>query len=130
MPSTPGALLVTPEGEVREIDLPDGGRARMDLMYELLETGEYDVVRVTTAIDMWIDGEFLYTANRKRPNPFATLFLANFGTVTQMICGPVLITGSADGEGETLPLTRDKMLAVLTKMSEGAERLLKQWPGA
>lgn len=128
MSNTPGALLITPDGDVQEIDLPDGGRARMDLMYKLLETSEYDVVRVTSAIDMWIDGEFLYTANRERPNPFATAFLTNFGTVTQMICGPVLITGGADAEGETLPLTRDKLMAILTRLSDDAERLLKQWP--
>ena len=122
MAHAPSALLLTTRGDVVEIDLPGHDRDNLTVMYAVLRCREVDCVRVTTGIDMWIDGEFLYNYPDE-PNTPATAFLNQFGPVAQMIQGPVLITGGVGGEGETLPLTRGKLLAVLTKLADDEERL-------
>jgi hypothetical protein len=126
MSAKSGALLITPNGDIVEIDLPAEGRDRMVVLYAVLRCTEYDVVRVSSSLDMWIDGEYLYN-HPDEPNIPATLFLTHFGDVTQMICGPVLITGGADAEGDTLPLSRHQLLAVLTKLADGAEDLRRRF---
>jgi len=125
----PGSILITPDGDVREIDFPESTRGQMDLMYDLLNTREFDCVQVSSAINMWIDGEFLYN-EAADPNAFATLFLKQFGSVTQVICGPVLLTGGADEAGNTLPLTPDATKAVLTRLEDDVQRLLREKPDA
>jgi hypothetical protein len=119
---TPDALLITPNGDVVEIDLPADTRSRLTVMYSILRCSAVDCVRPTSAIDMWIDDEGLYN-HEDEPNIYATAFLAQFGQVAQMIMGPVLLTGGADEEGDTLPLTRDQLLAVFTKLADDRERL-------
>lgn len=120
MAHAPSALLLTPDGSVVEIDLPGDDRDNLTVMYAVLRCREVDAVRVTTGLDMWIDGEFLFNYP-DTPNIPATAFLNQFGPVATVIQGPVLITGGAGDEGETLPLTRDKLLAVLTKLDDDAE---------
>lgn len=122
MPHAPSALLITTAGEVVEIDLPGDERSNLVVMYAVLRCREVDCVRATTGLDMWIDGEYLYNYPDD-PNVPATAFLNQFGPVAQMIHGPVLITGGAGSEGETLPLTREKLLVVLTKLDDDAGRL-------
>ncbi|GGW69849.1 hypothetical protein [Streptomyces xantholiticus] len=41
-----------------------------------------------------------------------------FGFTYQDYHGPVLLTGGADAEGETVPLSKDKLLALLTSLEE------------
>ncbi|MBT2368879.1 hypothetical protein J7E88_27065 [Streptomyces sp. ISL-10] len=48
----------------------------------------------------------------------ATLLAVRFGFTFQDYHGPVLVTGGADAEGETLALSKDKILALLTSLEE------------
>lgn len=128
MPRSRSALLLTPNGDVVEINLPPDDRSGLIVMYAVLRCDAVDCIRVTSSIDMWVDDEYLYT-RPEEPNFYATAFLTQFGQVTQVIHGPVLITGGAGRQGETLPLTWDKLHAVLAKLQDSVERLRGMWPG-
>ena len=118
MHTTPGALLVTTDGQVVEINLPADSRAQLTVLRAVLRCGLVDVVRLTTRLDMWIDDEGLYN---HPVNPAATLLARRYGFTWQPYHGPVLLTGSADDDGETLPLTRDKLLALLAALGDIAD---------
>ncbi|MFG2623139.1 DUF3846 domain-containing protein [Streptomyces sp. NPDC048507] len=70
---------------------------------------------MTDQVDMWLDDNGL---NTQPVNPVATLLAGRFGRTYQDYHGAVLLTGRADDEGETLPLNRDKMLAILVTLAD------------
>ncbi|THA53268.1 DUF3846 domain-containing protein [Streptomyces sp. A1136] len=109
------ALLVTPEAEVIPVDLPADTGERLTAMYSLIHCDNVDVVALTDQLDMWLDDEGLYT---QRVNPLATLFAGRFGRTYQSYHGPVLLTGGANSEGDTLPLTKDQVLALLASLAD------------
>ncbi|HBF82633.1 MAG TPA: hypothetical protein DD420_22685 [Streptomyces sp.] len=115
MTSAPDALLVTPEMDLVPIDLPADSSTRLAVMRAVIRCERVDVVALTTRMDMWIDDEGLY---RHPVNKLATLLARRFGFTFQDYYGPVLLTGGADAEGNTLPLTKDKLLGVLTSLEE------------
>ncbi|MFE6461973.1 DUF3846 domain-containing protein [Streptomyces cinereoruber] len=115
MTITPSALLITPEGEVTPVSLPADSGDRLTLMYSLMRCDQVDVVALTDRLDMWLDDNGLYT---QPVNPIATLLARRFGWTYQTYHGPVLLTGGADEEGETLPLNKDKVLALLTSLAD------------
>lgn len=119
MPKDSIALLITPEGDVKELGLPDATRDRLQLLYQEIGCSTVDVVRLTTGIDMWVDDEFLY--NFDEPNIPATLYARRFVPGDPVYRGPVVLTGGGDDQGETLPLTRDKLLAILRQLLGDAE---------
>ncbi|MFJ2060396.1 DUF3846 domain-containing protein [Streptomyces sp. NPDC087908] len=115
MTLAPTALLITPEAEVIPVDLPGDSGARLTAMYSLMRCDQVDVVALTDQVDMWLDDNGFYT---QPVNPVATLLARRFGRTYQDYHGPVLLTGGADDEGETLPLNRDKMLAILAALAD------------
>lgn len=115
MTATPHALLLTTDAEVVEINLGADGRARLAAMYALLRCTSVDVVALTSQWDMWIDDEGLYN---HPVNPAASALARRFGFVHQPYHGPVLITGGADDEGDTLPLTRDSLRGLLATLGD------------
>lgn len=115
MTSTPGALLITPEGGIADISLPADPTERQAVMRAVIRCQRYDVVALTDRIDMWIDDEGLYT---QPVNPLATLLARRFGFTWQPYHGPVLLTGGADTIGDTIPLDRDKLVALLTALDD------------
>lgn len=115
MPATPGAILLTPDGDLVEIQLPAAGRDRLTVMRAVIRCQLVDVVALTDRIDMWIDEEGLYN---HPVNPAATMLARRFGFTWQPYHGPVLITGGADEQGDTLPLNRDKLRALLTALDD------------
>ncbi|MFD0269554.1 DUF3846 domain-containing protein [Streptomyces sp. NPDC127106] len=115
MTIAPTALLITPEAEVIPVDLPSDSGDRLTAMYSLMRCDQVDVVALTDQLDMWLDDNGLYT---QPVNPMATLLARRFGRTYQNYHGHVLLTGGADDEGETLPLDRDKVLAVLATLAD------------
>ncbi|TDU67823.1 DUF3846 domain-containing protein [Streptomyces sp. KS 21] len=115
MTFTPSALLITPDAEVIPVDLPADSGDRLTAMYSLMRCDQVDVVALTDQLDMWLDDNGLYT---QPVNPIATLLARRFGRTYQDYHGPVLLTGGADEEGETLPLNKDKVLALLTSLAD------------
>ncbi|MFE6714042.1 DUF3846 domain-containing protein [Streptomyces sp. NPDC057695] len=109
------SLLITPEAEVIPVNLPADSGDRLTFMYSLMRCNQVDVVALTDQVDMWLDDNGLYT---QQVNPAATLLARRFGRTYQDYHGPVLLTGGADDEGETLPLDKDKMLAMLTILAD------------
>ncbi|MFE1230285.1 DUF3846 domain-containing protein [Streptomyces sp. NPDC058745] len=109
------ALLITPEANVVPVDLPSTSRERLTAMYSVLRCSYVDVVRLTTQLDMWLDDEGLYN---HPVNEAATMLAARFGWTHQAYHGPVLLTGGADEEGNTLPLDTDKARALLTALAD------------
>ncbi|MFI0743431.1 DUF3846 domain-containing protein [Streptomyces sp. NPDC021100] len=110
MTHTPDALLVTPQADFVPINLPGDTESRLVVLRSVLRCDYVDVVALTSQLDMWLDDEGLYN---HPVNRIATALAARFGFVYQDYHGPVLLTGGADSEGDTLPLTRDKLLALL-----------------
>ncbi|MFJ6354804.1 DUF3846 domain-containing protein [Streptomyces sp. NPDC092046] len=84
-------------------------------MYSVMRCDQVDVVALTDQVDMWLDDNGLYT---QPVNPMATLLARRFGWTYQNYHGPVLLTGGADEEGETLPLDKDKVLAMRATLTD------------
>ncbi|MFB9558683.1 DUF3846 domain-containing protein [Streptomyces roseoviridis] len=109
------ALLITTDGDLVPVNLPGTSRDRLTAMYSVLRCNYVDVVRLTTQLDMWIDDEGLYN---HPVNPVATLLAQRYGWTYQPYHGPVLLTGGADDNGETIPLNVDKTKALLTSLAD------------
>ncbi|MFI6658051.1 DUF3846 domain-containing protein [Streptomyces sp. NPDC050523] len=114
MAHTPDALLITPEADIVPIDLPEGDN-RLIVMRAVLRCDRVDVVALTDQLDMWLDDEGLYN---HPVNKLATLLAIRFGFTHQQYHGPVLLTGGADTDGDTVPLTKDKAVALLTSIAD------------
>ncbi|MFI0742815.1 DUF3846 domain-containing protein [Streptomyces sp. NPDC021100] len=110
MTRTPDALLITPQADIVPIGLPGGSDARLTALRSVLRCDAVDVVALTSALNMWLDDEGFYS---HPVNRIATALAARFGFVHQDYHGPVLLTGGADAEGDALPLSEDKLLALL-----------------
>ena len=115
MTHTPGALLITPEADIVPVNLPADTDNRLVVMRSVIRCERVDVVALTDQVDMWLDDEGLYN---HPVNKLATLLAVRFGFTWQEYHGPVLLTGGADAEGETVPLSKDKVLALLTSLQE------------
>jgi len=76
--------------------------------------GDIDVVRLHPEMEMWVHDEGLY---RCELNPVATAVAAGMGFVSQPYCGPVVFTGGADENGNTLGLS-DELAEVLLELVE------------
>ncbi|NGO68532.1 DUF3846 domain-containing protein [Streptomyces sp. SB3404] len=120
MIDTPGSLLLTPHGDLVEIQLPADSDKRLTVMYAVLRCRFVDVVALTTRLDMWIDDEGMYT-HVDDVNVPATLLARRHGFTHQPYYGPVLLTGGVDDEGDTVPVTRDGTHALLTALRDTTE---------
>jgi hypothetical protein len=104
------ARLVRVDGSTEMVDLPGDSSGNLTAMYKAMGCDCVDVIRlVQTApgcpgLDMWIDDNGMFT---KEPNVIATILAAAIdgGVISQPVFGDVLLTGGADSEGDTLPLT-------------------------
>ncbi|WP_189103422.1 DUF3846 domain-containing protein [Streptomyces kronopolitis] len=110
------ALLITPEADFVQLDLPADSKIQQAVKRAVMRCDRYDVVALTNTLDMWIDDEGLYN---HPVNKVATAFAARFGFIWQNYHGPVLLTGGADVDGGTVPLTKDQVLAFLATLGEG-----------
>lgn len=115
MPHTPGAVLITPEADIVPIDLPADSGSRLAVMRAVLRCDRVDVVALTDQLDMWLDDEGFYN---HPVNKLATFLAIRFGFTHQPYCGPVLLTGGVDADGDTVPLTKDKAVALLTSIAD------------
>lgn len=115
MPTPGNAILITPEADIVPINLPADEDERQAVMRAVIRCDLYDVVALTTRLDMWIDDEGIY---RHPVNKLATLLAVRHGFAWQLYHGPVLLTGGADKDGETLPLTPDMVRALLTSVDD------------
>lgn len=105
------SIVLRPNGDIEEINLPEEGSRFM--MYKAIGCERVDVVRLTDRLDMWVDDEFLY--NQKEINEPATALARSFGLTHQPYMGPVVIC-SWDEHGNSIDLTRDQALALLTHL--------------
>jgi len=109
------AILITPEAGVVPIELPDTADEHGTVYRAVLRCRYFDVVALTSRLDMWIDDEGLYT---HPVNPIATALAQRHGFIWQPYHGPVLLTGGADADGNTLPLTEDQARALLASVED------------
>ncbi|MHB9857628.1 DUF3846 domain-containing protein [Streptomyces sp. YIM S03343] len=109
------AILITPEADIVPINLPDNPDRRQAVMRAVIRCDRYDLVALTTRLDMWIDDEGIYN---HPVNQLATLLAARHGFTWQKYRGPVLLTGGADEDGGTLPLTPDMVSALLASVAD------------
>ncbi|MGW3308193.1 DUF3846 domain-containing protein [Streptomyces sp. NPDC001073] len=116
MPATPGALLITPQGDIVQIDLPATSSDRRAVMRAVIRCEYLAVLALTSRLDMWHD-EAHRLNYEDEINEGATL-LARRYLPTACLHGPVVVTGGADEDGNTVPLDRDKLVALLTSMAD------------
>lgn len=107
------AILITPEHSIVPIELPDTTDERGVVYRAVLRCRYFDVVALTSRLDMWIDDEGLYN---HPVNPIATALARRHGFIWQPYHGPVLLTAGADADGNTLPLNEDQARALLTSV--------------
>lgn len=108
------AILITPESDIVPVALPVEPRHRQAVLRALIRCDRYDVVALTTRLDMWLDDEGIYN---HPVNPLATLLGARHGR-EQPYHGPVLLTGGPDADCETLPLTPAQVRALLASLDD------------
>jgi hypothetical protein len=104
------ARLVRVDGSTEMVELPGNSSGNLTAMYKAMGCDCVDVVRLVKTgpgrpgLDMWIDDNGMFA---NQPNIFATILAGaiNGGVIRQAIYGDVLLTGGADSEGDTLPLT-------------------------
>ncbi|HEY9440136.1 MAG TPA: DUF3846 domain-containing protein [Streptomyces sp.] len=77
MPAAPGALLLTSDAQIVEIDLPADTGNRLAVMYAVMRCTAVNVVALTDQLDMWIDDEGLYN---HPVNPWATALARRYGS--------------------------------------------------
>lgn len=118
MAEIPGALLLTVDGQLVEINIPAESGKQLTVMYAVLRCRAVDVVAVTDQVDMWIDDEGLYN---HPVNPWATALARRYGWTWQPYHGPVLLTGGADEDGNTVPLSLDKIRGLLAALGDIAD---------
>lgn len=96
-------VTIDVEGNVAECDwdAPDT-EARVKLLSAAVGDGLFDVVGLSQNLDMWVNDEGVYLFP---VNVVATGVARRFGFTHQPYFGPVVFTGGADQEGETLPLS-------------------------
>jgi hypothetical protein len=113
--TTNTAVLLTPEADIVPITLPVDGDDRLTVMRAVIRCDRVDAVALTSRLDMWLDDEGLYN---HPVNKLATYLAVRHGFIWQKYHGPVLLTGGADHEGDTLPLTVDQVRALLTSLGD------------
>ncbi|MFC8296013.1 DUF3846 domain-containing protein [Streptomyces sp. NPDC057242] len=111
------ALLVRPGGAFRVLDWPSTPTDRQHLMYAAIECDRYDVADTTADLSLWIDDEGLMVENPEMNLP-ATAIFARYGNPHQFYFGNALFTGGTDSKGETLGLTKDKVLELIEALTE------------
>ena len=117
MPATPGALLITHQGDVIDIDLPTTSGQRLPVMRSVLRCEYVDRRALTSRLDIWFDEAYLFNYEDE-VNEGATLLARRYLPNILPLHGPVLVTGGADEDGNTVPLNRDKLIALLTAMAD------------
>jgi hypothetical protein len=109
-----GSLLLHCDGAVTEIELPAATEDSLAAKYRHMGCWRVEVVQLTSTLDMWIDEEGLFT---QPVNPVATALAQRYGCAYQAYHGPAIIC-SLDGEGNSVNLTRDQLVAVLTQLAD------------
>ncbi len=100
-------------GGLREVYLETKDGNHLADMYRLLECERVDLVR-GPGVDLWIDDEGLLTQR----DPLLLVENESIG-YRQWLMGSVLVTGGADSEGETLPLTEAQSAALVQCLTPG-----------
>lgn len=103
------AVTISAEGNAQEV-LWDASNGTLGLLQQSVE-GLVDVVALSPQLDMWINDEGIVRG--MAVNPIATQIARLCGRTTQPYYGPVVLTGGADQDGVTLPLSTDQAVAIL-----------------
>lgn len=103
--STFAAIRIDTDGVVADLDLVGAGADSrlLDHLYEQIGCSLVDVIELANTISVWIDDEALLTAQ-----PFNLLATALTKVTTgtfRPVYGVVVLTGGADRDGNTLPLS-------------------------
>ena len=91
----------------------------LQAIYTAIDCRYVELVQPTNTICLWVDEEGLL--NHSDPNLLATLVAAELGCFPQVLRGDVVVTGGADGEGNTLPLNEQdlRLLEEIVDRSSG-----------
>ena len=96
------AARITVAGRFERISLDRS--QLLQSLYTTIDCRYVEVVQPTETICIWVDEEGLLD-----PNLLATLVAAELGSFPQVLRGTVVVTGGADGKGDTLPLSEQDL---------------------
>ncbi|MBM4574827.1 DUF3846 domain-containing protein [Rhodococcus hoagii] len=103
------AIVITPSGEVREVDL---GTDSLRGLYAAIGCSAVEVVQLAADLDMWVDEEGLLTSE-PQPNRVASQFAFECGTSPVTYVGSAVFTGRRGGDTTSIPEAwRSKLLAL------------------
>lgn len=106
------ALVLHTDGTFELIDWPTQDGATLPLLYSKIGTDRVDVVSITSRLDMWLDDE---GAGTKPLAEYATRLYGRYQPIHQPYFGTVVLTGGANRHGDTLGLTLDQALELITR---------------
>ncbi|MFD3814339.1 DUF3846 domain-containing protein [Streptomyces rubiginosohelvolus] len=104
------ALRIQADGRFELIDWPQPG-GTLNTLLAAIGCRTVDAVTVSTDLTMWVDDEGIVTG--LPVNGGATALYAAHKPPHQTYHGTVVITGGADSNGDTLPLTTDQITALI-----------------
>jgi hypothetical protein len=107
------SLVLYPDGTVTDPCLAETDNT-LALMRQLPDTRTLDCVSLTSTLDMWVDDEGLFTAER---NDVATALARRYGFTWQPYHGPVLLCG-VDEQDAATDLTAEQLFALLTRLAD------------
>ena len=91
---------------------------------EAIGGGTFDCISIPSlGVDMWIDDEGKLMDEPKYSSFATVLWTLEYG-MTDIVAGDVIITGGTDDEGNTLGLTKDGVIEVLTAVKQMMERII------
>jgi hypothetical protein len=108
------ALVLHPDGDIRQIDMPGEPRASLDVLYTAIGCRTVNVVRLTTQVGMWIDNGGPST---QPPNLVATALARLYGRTAQIYHGPAVIAG-VDDDGTSVNLTGEQAHGLLAHLQD------------
>ena len=114
-PAGPGYLLIPVEGPTQVLDVPTPDQSLAALQFGVggyVECVEVDASTLVgrPAIDMWLNEEGKF--NGMQPNDRAQYLWVLTHGHTDIMMGPVVLTATADDQGETHALGEDDITSI------------------
>ncbi|MDX2922344.1 DUF3846 domain-containing protein [Streptomyces sp. NE06-03C] len=105
------ALRIQTDGRFELIDWPQPGSGTLNTLLAAIGCRAVDAVTISADLTMWVDDEGIVTG--LPVNRGATALYAAHRPPHQAYHGTVVITGGANRDGDTLPLTTDQIATLL-----------------
>lgn len=117
--AAPSALVLDVDQTYRIVPAPTEGRDWLDLFYREIDCQLVDLVRVVENgdpedVSAWVDDEGLLSRQANADGTLLLQLLDRSQQWAQLLHGALVLTGGDDEEGETLPLSAERLHQLIT----------------